>query len=414
LKALELTKDINDVLFQYETKLSLLPYTNKKTKKNIESDITYIKDESLRFNFLTKGVKYFQKHLLRKYAKQIYSEILASRNITLEQYPHFRLISPYLDSPQITKSLTELKNETNDVRKADLLEIIGCNLNNEQASYAYELISNAKITKNKIRSLLVLMPKLNKQQHEHSFNEILDYLTENKGNKWISLRPNLIVSNLNSQQKKRLLIIALEIKDIHVRNRLLAHLFLLLSNKQKNVLLNDVIKAMKHRHGNNITEELDIIAPHLEKKQINSILPALEKDPRLAPAIMPYLSDEKTDFIRNALAYTRSSRDKRIKADYFSCLVPYLDTDIKIKVMQEALYTAPSYMLDRFISAWSQIKYVELNEQLYKFFSFKSHNERREGFRSVKALTPALVHFRGPAIADELYRTITDVTRWWP
>ena len=39
---------------------------------------------------------------------------------------------------------------------------------------------------------------------------------------------------------------------------------------------------------------------------------------------------------------------------------------------------------------------------------------RKIGLRYIKSIIPDLIRFSGADIAPELYRTITDVTRWWP
>ncbi len=113
-----------------------------------------------------------------------------------------------------------------------------------------------------------------------------------------------------------------------------------------------------------------------------------------------------------ATAYTIKKEGDRSKT--LSLLAPQLDIEKQIMVLQEALYTIEKSSLDMIFETWKKIEFTGLKENVIKFIKFTSPKKRENGISALGSLTPALVHFRGPAIADELYRTITDVTRWWP
>lgn len=88
-------------------------------------------------------------------------------------------------------------------------------------------------------------------------------------------------------------------------------------------------------------------------------------------------------------------------------------TEIKLTVDNNG-YCHHQDLAETLLSFWNAIEYLGLNEILMLYIRSYSISKRENGLIVITVLVPALAHFRGPEIVEELYRTITDVTRWWP
>jgi hypothetical protein len=123
--------------------------------------------------------------------------------------------------------------------------------------------------------------------------------------------------------------------------------------------------------------------------------------------LAPYLTSEKQS---QALKIILGIKNKSIQAPLLESIIEHLDHDLKISALQELMF----FRNYNWTKLWQNVDYEGMEEKLPTYFRFVANSERAYGVESVSLIMPALVHFRGPEIADEIYRTITDVTRWWP
>ncbi len=137
--------------------------------------------------------------------------------------------------------------------------------------------------------------------------------------------------------------------------------------------------------------------------------------------ILPFLPDKKHELVEKilSLSYKTLSYSKYSRAEIISRVAEYLEPDIKIEFLVAVLFEKGNKIsLDTLPSILEQLHKIEFHGFNLEYFSkLIRQNDpvaRSGNLKFIEILTPALVHFRGPDIVPELYRTITDVTRWWP
>lgn len=110
---------------------------------------------------------------------------------------------------------------------------------------------------------------------------------------------------------------------------------------------------------------------------------------------------------------TNALESKIERGKIYMVLLPYFEEKERISKLKEYAFVSEE-LFENSMNLWKDLNFVGLEELLFPLMRTYSKYSRPDVYRKITTLTPALVHFRGPEIADELYRTITDVTRWWP
>ena len=123
------------------------------------------------------------------------------------------------------------------------------------------------------------------------------------------------------------------------------------------------------------------------------------------------LTKEMADRI---ITNTLTEENQNTRINRLFTLMPHLSKSQALTTLKITIQQDENFNLNEILSRWEKYQFEDLDKQLVTYLKSKRKVSRDGGFSIVSALTPALVHFRGPEIADELYRTITDVTRWWP
>ena len=148
-----------------------------------------------------------------------------------------------------------------------------------------------------------------------------------------------------------------------------------------------------------------------------SATPAAAAHAALA-TLVPYLEKElKEQVLGEALVTASKIKGEYTRANILSALVFHLNGEAQINVLIELLYLNDndgfSIKLDNIFTLWKEIDFTGFQQNIIPFIKFTAQKNRKEGLIAIDQIVPALVHFRGPEIADELYRAIQDTARWW-
>lgn len=126
-------------------------------------------------------------------------------------------------------------------------------------------------------------------------------------------------------------------------------------------------------------------------------------------SLVPVLSD---DLKVQALAIAREIQNETARAIALSAMAPYWEKETKKNIFQESLFITNK--LEELLEDWKEINYEGLRERVVPLFIFFSKKTRNEGLIRIDQMADTLFILFGKSLAPELYRAITDVTRWWP
>jgi hypothetical protein len=143
-------------------------------------------------------------------------------------------------------------------------------------------------------------------------------------------------------------------------------------------------------------------------KVLTSLMPFLEG--KLKDQTLAYMSE--INYSNNDLLDNLFSFDERIST--LRGVFVMSGQEALFRTGQVESYTLRNDSLKKILDKWKRIDYQGLKENLMYLIKFISHKNRKDGLKVVDVIAPALVHFCGPKIADELCCTMMDVTRWWP
>ena len=386
----------------------LAPYLNEASalKTNVLAAAREIKDEYARTDALEGIVPYLSDELK---TQALHEALAAAREIKDEHSRALQLVNlvPHLNGmPALkTQALHEALAATREIK--------------DEHTRAFKLVN--------------LVPHLNDMPalKIQAIHEALAAAREIKDECWRVSALGDLVPHLSDKPKAQVLQEALttarEIKDEYDRSNALEALAPHLSDKPKTQVLHEaLVTAREIKDEYACACALMALAPHfsngLETQVLHEALTVAREikyvldRASVLTALAPHLSNGlKTQVLQEALSATREiDKDEDLYVSILLTLAQNIDKQKRITILQEILYL-PSHKSQRETAknTWKEIGFEGLEEKFVLVTRFTSQKDRENGFDILDILTPALVHFRGPEIADELYRTITDVTRWW-
>jgi hypothetical protein len=342
---------------------ALAPTLNAKLKKRSLNESLKIKDKLLRARTLVSLAPYLNKEQNKQ---AIYEALLFVDEIPDDAANTLTELAPYIDDKQKDRALLSVGKVTADLYRSDLLIELIPHLNDIQKKRSLSLVEEMHYESSKSHVLATVIPYLNKELRTYILSIAQEYKeTEDRSKILLSLLPYL-------KGKAREQVAQEVLSDIHKSK----------SGVQRAVIVDMALSLLDKDTQNYIFKEIYLIDENMEKYEINRHLILLLQDWRLT-------KDEKIDVYQ-----------KLLEEDLFRSRLSYwLENWGDLEIL---------------INKWMKIDFAGLDEKLHQFIKTHSTKKRDDAKQMIGILTPALVHFSGPEIADELYRTITDVTRWWP
>jgi len=96
-------------------------------------------------------------------------------------------------------------------------------------------------------------------------------------------------------------------------------------------------------------------------------------------------------------------------------LSPHLEETVRISTYCEILHTYEfDFQLAELMTKWEEIRFTGLKDQIIPFLRMSARRKRDEGIEILGILLPAFRTIFGDPIVEDLFKSITDVTRWWP
>ncbi|MFZ5857189.1 MAG: AAA family ATPase [Chloroflexota bacterium] len=371
-----------------------LPYLSDKLKAHVTQEALAtareIQDGTSRAHALSSVAPY----LTDDFKIQVLQESLSAICETKDESIRARALSnlvPYLINnnlkSQVLTALCEIKYEW---YRANVLLDLAPYLTDELKPQALIIAREIKDKSACARALSALVPHLTVELRLRALQDALAASHEIKTEYHRANVLSALAPHLNDELKIQALTAAREINEESVRARVLASFTPYLKDKLKDSVLQDAFAA--------------VCEIKTEQLRADALVD-----------IMPYLNDKFKDIaLQDALAIGLEIKDKHSRSRTLANLVPYFNETMQILILQEVLYFAENHIFNMTLTMWKEIEFKGLKEHIIPFIKFTSQKERKDGVEILAALTPALVHFRGPEIVPELYRTITDVTRWWP
>jgi len=294
------------------------------------------------------------------------------------------------------------------------------------------------------RALAALTPYLDDEQKEQEIQEVLT-LAQMSTLGYMAGTLSTLAPHLNNTLKQQALTLARNIKRESERALALAEISLYLKNDSKEDVQQEALSiALEIKDDSQRSHALKVLASRLIAKfhlQILKSASEFSNDPdraQVLEALVPHLTDELKDQVlaaareikhelsraRVLTALSHHSNDKLIsqvlteshefhdehdRAYVLESLVPHLSQGLKEQVLHEALYLPSS---EKILKSWGTIGFRGLEKYLVDYFRFMASKNRSEAIQRLAELIPALFHFSGTEIADDIYDNIKDTLGW--
>ncbi len=421
----------------------LLPYLNEELKKLMLAAARKIKDASDRAGALFTLAPYLDNELKSK----VFQDVLNSAYEIKDKYDRARVLSkliPHLSNELKAKALAavlDVKYESSWGHAVALSNLTPY-LNDELKPSALAAAREIKDEYARAHVLSALALYLNDELK----TQALSIIREIKDEYARAFALSALALYLSDELKMQGLVVAREIKDEYARALTLSALSPYISDDVKAQAL---AAALEIKHESDLTRTMSALAPHLNDKiKMETLVAAREINDviyraRVVSALLPYLNDElkmqaltiaceiKDEFRRASvlsnfaphlndelkplvLATALEIKNESDRAHALSALIPYFYEE-KVSILEEILYSdSLTVSVNKKLSMWKAVEFEGLEKHLTSYIKFASQEDRTNGLEVVGALTPALVHFRGPEIVPELFRSIQDTARWWP
>ena len=441
---LSFTNEIQDGYNLVIILVAIVPHLNKELKTQILQDAISAARKIKYGFFCARALTIIAHHLNEPIKTQILQEALFATRKIQDEYPRVCLLvnlAPYLNESehsQIFQDALSAAQEINfEYSRTLALAKLSLYLDKSQKaqlsqgtlSAARNIIDNSLSI---IQDLSELVPYLSEDLQTLYFQEVYSATHEiHDAYEFVSALVT-IIPYLDKKSKTQAIheiqSAALEINDEFKHTHILAKLIPYLDEKTKKIVLEEALSTARE-----FKEEylLASLAPYLNARlRVEVLQEALsyiretgdEKElARGLAAIIPYLDKElKAQVLQETLSVVPEIKDELSRANIMTSLVPQLSINERISALQGIFLCVSSFLykprdtLLKIIYLWEEIEFTGMKEIIIPFIRSAAQNNRDNGIEILVSITPALVHFRGPSIADKLYRTITDVTRWWP
>ncbi len=407
---IEAAREIEDEYSRTRALAALAPHLNDKLKAQALEEAHEIKHEHDRAHALAA----LAPHLNDELKAQAFEEALEIKEEYDRVYALAALV-PHLNDELKVRVLKEAHEIKEEYYRSNALVALAPHLNDELKVRALKEAHEIKDKSARVRALTALAPHLNDELKAQVIQEALAAAREFKDESERTRALAALAPHLNDELKAQVIQEALAAAR-EIKNESLHPLALLaLVQPLNDELITQVLAAIREIKGEAPRSLLlAYLASYLNNDLIALALAAAReiKDKsfrtRALAALAEYLNDEMK---AEVLATAREIKS----ASALAALAPYLGNKLQIIVLNDLLLLQGDFeSLGKTFKTWGGIEFKGLKENIIPFINLRSQKDRKNGVEVIGALAPALVHFRGPAIADELYRTITDVTRWWP
>jgi hypothetical protein len=299
---------------------------------------------------------------------------------SLERVCALAALAPFLNAELKEQAMQEMllavrKIDTPHFR-ARALAVLAPHLNDELKEQALDLARRMSDVE-RVLALIEISPHLNDERKEVVQREALSLARALSDDDERSCALRLVAPHLNAELQEQALTALLEFENVSERRLALETLAPHLNNELKEQAL---AAACEINHGFSRAHALE--------------------------ALVPYLNDKLKE---QALSAAREIRDEYDRAHALAALAPHLNDELKEQVLQEALYLPSS---KKILKIWEGIQFRGLDKHLAGYFRFIASKDQSEGIQRLSELIPALVHFSGREIANEIFRAIGDTVGW--
>lgn len=337
----------------------------------------------------------------------------------------------------LTTLIPHLKNETKEKVLQEALSA------SREIKHEFAYMEDGALFE-RSRALAALAPYLDDEQKVQEMQEILTAAQMSKlGN--IESTLSTLAPHLNNILKQQALTLAHNIKRESDRALALAEISLYLNSESKEDVQQEALSiALEIKHDSQRSHALKVLASRLGAKFHLKILQSareFDNDSQRAQVLevlVPHLTDELKDqvlatareikhelsrarvlkalsqhcndkLISQVLAESHKFNNEHDRAHFLESLIPHLNQELKEQVLHEALYLPSS---EKILKSWETIGFRGLDKYLMEYFRFMASKNRGEAIQRLAELIPALFHFSGTEIADEIYYTIKNTVGW--
>lgn len=394
--------------------LSLAPYmTNDQKEKTVSSFIAEIYDEKLVFDSLIALLPYLDG----KTRKIALDKSLAFLN----QKKNLKTFEPYLEKGIASNILLRInaildKNERENIF-ALLIPFLPKNLKENTLKEFFSLARENNLGIEYVKNLISLASRTNNETELIVVTEALNAIKEIKDDDTRVAYLLFLTPHLNYEQ--RLLALSMiKTKDSYIRTKVLMDL-----DADPNT--EDIEKALleipKIRVKVERKKALKSLAPHLNNKSMLIALDiAREIDGNIISTqslieLIPHLNNEqKNIIIQEALDILNKVKNDFDRTNAILKIASFLSREDRISVFRNLLYTHKlNFLLTELIKQWEKINYSGLENEAIPFIRRNSEKNRVDGLRTIISITPAFIYLSENDDASELYRAISDISRWW-
>jgi hypothetical protein len=398
-EALTVSRNIGDEFTQADTIEALIPFLTENSKRQIYLTALKIEERDARIYSITSILKYLPDEVKIKTIEDalVYPFEFGKEN-RLFLLKSLAKLAESLSKDQQKKALQFSLQTKDESRRVESLAILLPYLSeNEKKQAIQEAISAAyriKNEKEKSGTLAFLARYLHEEQKTKVLQEVLNTIHIHDENFRDLLLQDIISHlpahlNLPDHLKMRIVSIILEFKDTNIQVRNLINAVSIFTGEAKKRLIDMSLNATLKIANKDIRHStLAKLAPYLDENIKKQLLDSIYKS-------------------NNEYNYNRGDLLK---------LSPFLDKEMRIAIFQDILLSQNYFgiSLSSLLKQWRDIDYKGIGDYFFLMFVTVAKKKRDETMKHLTDIIPTLFHFSGANIADELYRAIQDVTRWWP